>query len=157
MASLVLNSGVFHGALRGGLVQGRKHVLFARCSLLLLCQRVTGAAVLSFEAQNILAPQIRNRAVDDSSALRPLTEFPRNFRAELGVGRLAHQAQGLLDALFGDEAEEGWLFKLHRQPLPERAVKHRIARRVRKVGEDDGVLVGRRVRLVGVEQPTAHR
>jgi hypothetical protein len=47
------------------------------------------------------------------------------------------------------------LFKLHRQPLPERAVEHRIAGGVREVGEDNRVLLGQGVRAMRVELPAA--
>ena len=57
------------------------------------------------------------------------------------VRRLAHQAQRLLDALLGDEAEERRLFELYRQPLAKRPVEHRVAGRVREIGEDNRVLV----------------
>src|SRR5260370_38704111 len=71
------------------------------------------------------------------------------------MGWLAYQPQGLLGPLVRNEAEEGRLLKLQSQPLPERAVEHRVAGCVREVSEDDGVLVRHRVGLAGAEQPAA--
>ena len=46
----------------------------------------------------------------------------------------------LLDALVRDESEERGLFQLHRQPLPKRLVKDRIARLVLEIRQDNRVL-----------------
>src|SRR5207244_12904062 len=43
--------------------------------------------------------------------------------------------------LLGDEAEERRLFKLYRQTLAKRPIKHGVTRRVYEVGEDNCVLV----------------
>jgi hypothetical protein len=47
----------------------------------------------------------------------------------------------LLDALLGHKAKERRLFKLYGKALAQRAIKHRIAGRIREVREDNRVLV----------------
>ena len=113
-------------------------------------------AVDRLERQKVLRANLRNRTLEDGGAPRPLAEFPRNLRCEFCIRLLAHQLQGLLDLLVGDNAEEGRLFQLHGKPLPQRAVKNRVAGRVREIGEDDRVLVRQRVGLAGEKQPAAH-
>ncbi len=53
--------------------------------------------------------------------------------------------------LVRDESEERGLFQLHRQPLPKRLVKDRIARLVFEIGQDNGVLRGESWRPVKVK------
>ena len=77
-------------------------------------QRFTACAVDRFEGQQILRANLRNRAVEDGGAPRPLAEFPRNLRREFRIRRLAHHLQGLLDSLVRDKAQEGRLFQLYR-------------------------------------------
>ena len=60
------------------------------------------------------------------------------------VGRAAHQVKRLPHLAIGQNVEERRLSKLHRQRLLQRIVKDGIARRVVKVGQHDGVLLGQR-------------
>src|SRR5258708_3509664 len=53
--------------------------------------------------------------------------------------------------LVGDKAEKGRLFKLYRQPLAKRSVKHGVARLVDEIGEYNRVLIGEFWRPVEVE------
>jgi hypothetical protein len=73
---------------------------------------------------------------------RPLTEFSGNIRRELCIVRLAHQPQGLLDALLGDELEEWRLLELDRERLFQGIVKYSVPYRVGKVGQHNGVFLG---------------
>ena len=91
----------------GRLAERFQDSLFAVCGHLLLCQGITRAAIHCFEAQNILVSEAGNRAVEDGGALGPQAEVPGNVRGEPGVVASAHQAQGLLDTLLRDKAEEG--------------------------------------------------
>ncbi len=50
---------------------------------------------------------LRNRTVEDGGAPNSLAEFPRNRRCEFRIDWLAHQGEGLLDLLVGDDAQEG--------------------------------------------------
>ena len=75
---------------------------------------------------------------------------------DMARGSNAHQPQVLLYLLVVHDFQEGRLFELYGKPLPQRAIKHGVAGRVREVGEDDGVLVRQRVRLPGEKQPAAH-
>src|ERR1700751_519007 len=95
--------------------------------------------------------------VETDSDPRPLAEFSGDLRCELRIGRLVHEAEGLLDVLLRHEAKEWRLFELYRKALTEGAVEDRVTRRVCKIGEDNRVLLGQRVRLAGVQQPTTHR
>lgn len=47
----------------------------------------------------------------------------------------------MLDTRFGDEVEEGRLFKLYRQPLAKRPVKHGIAGGINEVGRHQRVFL----------------
>ena len=85
-----------------------------------------------------------------------LAELPCNVRREFCIGRLVHHlAEGLLDLLIRDDAQEGRLFQLYGKPLSQSTVEHRIAGRVGEVGEDDGVLVRERMSLAGKKKPGA--
>ena len=84
----------------------------AHGSLSLACASVLARdspvrTIHSVHDQNILRPNLRDRAV--STALLPV-RWQRSRAisgVSLRIGRLAHQAQGLLDALLGDEAKKG--------------------------------------------------
>jgi hypothetical protein len=54
-----------------------------------------------------LTAQAGYRAIEDRSALHPLAKVPDDLRSKARIGRLAHQPQHLLNALFGDKAEKG--------------------------------------------------
>ena len=61
----------------------------------------------------------------------------------------------MLDARLGDKAEEGRLFKLRGEPLAKCAVKNGITRRVGKVSENNGVLLGQGIGMARIVQPSA--
>ena len=125
----------------GNLTQGIQDVFFSCRLHLLLIEDVSGAAVLCAQPQYVLASETGNRAIQDGGASGSLADFPGDLRSQPRIRRLAHQTQRLLDTLVGDQAEERRLFQLYRQPLAKRSVKHRVAGRVREIGEDNGVLV----------------
>jgi hypothetical protein len=62
----------------------------------------------------------------------------------------------LADALVRNQTQEGRLFELYGKPLPQRVVKHTVARSVRKIGENNCVFVRESVFLAGVQQPAAY-
>ena len=47
-------------------------------------------AVDRFQSQKVLRANLRNRAIDNGGAARPLAEFSRNLRRELRIWLLAH-------------------------------------------------------------------
>ncbi len=74
--------------------------------------------------------------------MRALADFAGDFGSEMRVSGLAHEAEGLLDALFGNDAEERGLFELDGESLFEGVVEDGVAGGVGEVREDDGVLLG---------------
>src|ERR1700733_29081 len=64
-------------------------------------------AVNCFEGQKVWRANLCDRTVEDGGAPRPLAEFPRDRRSEFCVGWVAHQAEGMLNLLVRDDAEEG--------------------------------------------------
>src|SRR5262252_1556780 len=96
-------------------------------------QRFSAYTVDRLEGQKVLRANLRYRTIEDSGTACPLAEFPRNLRRELGIWLLAHHLHGLLDSLVRDNAQEGRLFQLHCKSLPQRAIKHRVARCIRKI------------------------
>jgi hypothetical protein len=61
----------------------------------------------------------------------------------------------LLDALFGDEAQEGGLLKLRGKSLAEGVVKNGIASLVDEVGDNDGVHLGQAMSAAGNVEPSS--
>ena len=64
------------------------------------------------------------------------------FLREPRIFGLAHQRQGLRDALIRNQAQKWRLLQLRRKSLPQRAVKNRIAGSVGEVGQNDRVFFG---------------
>ena len=75
-----------------------------------------------------------------------LADFAGQLAREPRVLGLRHQGQRLRHALIGEQVQKRRLLQLRRQPLPQRAVEHRIARGVREIGEHDGVFLGQAAR-----------
>ncbi len=70
-------------------------------------QRFAAYAVHSLQGQKVWRANLRYRTVENRGAARPLAEFPRNLRRELGIRLLVHHLQRLLYLLFRDNAQEG--------------------------------------------------
>ena len=119
------------------------------CRDFLLGEGFSAATVHRFETQDILAPKSCNRAVEHSRTPCPLTNLSGNVQRESHIRRLTHKPKRLLDALVRNETEERRLFELHGQPLPESPVEYRVARCVREIGQDNGVLLSQRMRIAG--------
>ncbi len=100
---------------------------------------VAGTAIHGAQLQNILFAEVGDGAIESGDTSDALAQVSGDLQCDAFVGRLAHQAQRLLDAALGDKAQERRLFKLHRQTLTQRIVEHRIVGAIGKVGEDDGV------------------
>ncbi len=109
---------------------------------LLLRNDISVRAIHGFDADNVFVVEAGDRAFEDGGALGALADFAGDFGSEVGVDRLTHQAECLLDALFGDDAEEGRLFELDGESLLKGVVEDGVAGGVGEVGEDDGVLLG---------------
>ena len=138
--------------LPGNLTQGIQDVFLSRRLHLLLIEDVAGAAVLCAQPQHVLASEAGNRAFQDGSAGGSLADFPGELRTSA-----AHPPAGPSDrSVFWMRSSETRLRKgdcseLYRQPLAKRPVKHRIARRVGEIGEDNRVLVRELRRAVQVD------
>jgi hypothetical protein len=57
----------------------------------------------------------------------------------------------MLDPILGDEAKERRLCKLHRQPLAKGSVKHRVARSIYEIRQDNCVFLREYWRMVKIE------
>ena len=126
----------------GGVVEGLEDFCFAFGADLLLGEDVAVGAVHGFEADDVGVVEAGDGAFEDGGALRAQADFAGNFGSDVCVGGLAHEAESLLDALFGDDAEEGRLFELDGEGLFESVVEDGVAGGVGEVGEDDGVGLG---------------
>ena len=62
----------------------------------------------------------------------------------------------MLDALLGDQAQEGRLLELGGKSLAEGVVKNGIAGFVGEVGENDGVRLGQAVSAAGIVEPASN-
>ena len=74
-------------------------------------------------------------------AVRWQTSRASSFVSRASLG-LRHQRQRLRDALIRNQAQKRRLLQLRRKPLPQRAVKNRIAGSVGEVGQNDRVFFG---------------
>ena len=74
-------------------------------------------------------------------AVRWQTSRVNSFVSRASLG-LAHERQGLRDALIRNQAQKRRLLQLRRKSLPQRAVKNGIAGGVGEVGQNDGVFFG---------------
>src|SRR5262249_1887707 len=132
--------------------QGIQDVIFSSRLRLLLIQDFTGTAVLREQRQHVLASETSDRPFHNRSASGPLADFPSGLRGEAYVRRLPHEEQGVMDALVGNQAEEGRLFKLYGQALAQRPIKYRVAGLVEEIGDDDAVFRGPRRWAMEVEE-----
>ena len=124
---------------------------------LLLVEEISGSAVLGAETEHVLAAEARNRSRDDRGASSPDAEVARNIVGQSRAGGLPHQLERLADAFLRHDAQKRRLLELHREPLAQRFVEHRVAGRVREIGEDDGVLVGQLRRTMQVHVAADNR
>ena len=74
--------------------------------------------------------------------MRSLADLSRELVGYARGGRLAHVLHRLLHLPIGENMQERRLRELCGKPLAQRAVKHRVARSIRKIGEHDGSLAG---------------
>ena len=93
----------------------------------------------SLDSQKVLRTNLGYRAVENGCAAGTLAYLPRKVRSQLRIWSLIHHLEGLLDLFVRDNAQEGRLFQLHGQPLPERSIEDRVASRVREISKNDGV------------------
>ena len=70
-------------------------------------QRFPAYAVGRLEGEKVLRTNLRNRPVENGGAPGSLAKFLRDRWCEFCFGWLAHQAEGLLDLVIGDNAQEG--------------------------------------------------
>ena len=123
----------------GGPVECLQDVGFSFGTHLLLREDVSVRAIHGFDADDIFVVEAGDGAFEDGGALCALADFAGDFGSEMSVSRLAHQAERLLDALFGDDAQEGRLFELDGESLFESVVEDGVTGGVGEVGEDEGV------------------
>jgi hypothetical protein len=107
-------------------------------------QDVSTAAVFCAQPQHILTSEARNRTFYDGGAPGSRADFLGCLQVDTRIGWPVHHPERLLHALFGDDAPEGRLLKLHRQALAKRAVKHRVAGRIGEVGKHKRIGFGER-------------
>src|SRR5260370_14169677 len=122
--------------LAGNLAQSIKDILSPGRVCLLLVQDIAGIASLRLQTQNILASKASDRTRENRGAPGSLTDFPRDFRSQPRILRLAHESQRFLDLLVPNQTEERRLLKLHGQSLAEGVVEDWVARLVIKIRED---------------------
>ncbi len=72
--------------------------------------------------------------------------------AKAGVRRAAHEAQGVVDAGFGQQVEIGRLLELDRERLLQGSIENGIAGCVNEVGENHSIFLGERVGSTGAEE-----
>src|ERR1700739_1538133 len=99
-----------------------------------------------------MVAESRDGTLQHGGAGGALTDFARELRSQTRIGRLAHHAQRLLDAVLWNKAQEWRLFKLHGQTLPQCAVENGIAGGICEVREDEGVLVRQSWRAVKIKE-----
>ena len=95
----------------GDLTQGIQDVFFLGRLHLLFIEDVSGAAVLGAQPQRRTGFRGWQSSLPGRRRCRFARRFPGELRSQPRIRRLAHQTQRLLDALVGDEAEEGRLFQ----------------------------------------------
>src|SRR5215469_13880584 len=78
------------------------------------------------EDQAVFRADLRNGAMQDSSAVGSLANLLRDLRSKAGVGRLVHLSQRLLNTLLGDDGEEWRLSELGFETLAKRPIEHGI-------------------------------
>jgi hypothetical protein len=59
------------------------------------------------------------------------------------IRRACHLPQRLANLCLGKDVQEGRLAQVHGEGLLERVVEYRVARRIGKVSQDDGVFLGK--------------
>jgi hypothetical protein len=96
------------------------------------------------EPEDVRAAEARDGPVDDSGAAGADTDVASHLVGQPRGGRLAHLLQRPSNSIVGRDAEEGRLSELDRQALTQRLVEHRIARRIREVGQHQHILVRQR-------------
>ena len=142
---------------RGELAEDVQHVFLPRRRELLLVEEISGSAVFGAETEHVLRAEARNRSRDDRRAAGTDAEVARDIAGQSRAGGLPHQLERLADAFRRHDAQKRRLLELHGEPLAQRLVEHRVAGRVREIGEDDGVLVGQLRRAMQVHVAADNR
>ena len=130
---------------RGGGSDGREHLFLAGRRHLLARQDVTRLAVLGRQRDGEAGAELGDVAEHDRLDPLALADLARDAGGDRRVRRPAHERQRLAHALVRDDVEEGRFLELERERLLERAVEHRVARRVAEVGDQDLVALGERL------------
>ncbi len=104
-----------------------QNVFLFRNLHLLLIENAVRAASPGAKAQKILAANAIHAPLEDRGAGQTLAYLPRQLRSQTRLRWLAHQPQGLLNAVIRDEAQKWRLLKLHREALTQGTVEYRVA------------------------------
>src|SRR5215217_2088630 len=80
-----------------------------------------------------------------------LTDLPADVASDSIVRRPAHEAQCFAYSLLWKQVQERGLSEMHRERLPESAVKHRLAGCVDEISNQYSVTLGKRMRIAVVE------
>jgi hypothetical protein len=128
--------------LAGYLSQRIQNVFFPGSLHLLIGDDLPGIAVSGTQSQDILAAQCCNRSLQDGAASScTLADLPRQLRSNPDIGRLTHKVKSMMNTFLRDK-NNGWrLLQLHRQPLPQGFIEHRIARGIREVRDQNRALL----------------
>jgi hypothetical protein len=85
-----------------------------------------------------------------------LRDFARHLTSDPFVRRPVHQAQHVADSIVREHLDERRLLQRDGQRHLQRAIEHRLARRVHEVREQDRVLLGQRIRAPSAERREEH-
>src|SRR4029077_7151680 len=127
---------------RGDLVKRLQHAFPAGSLALFFGERIAGVAVHGFKSDDILGAQAGNGSFEESFGPGAQANFAGDGRGNLVSGGAAHELKGLAKAAFGKNVDEGRLAQVYGQRLLQGIVENRLAGRVVKIGEDDGILFG---------------
>ena len=137
--------------------QRLQHVVLVRRLNLRFLDRVAGPAVGRVERDHVARAELGDRAAEHRFARGALTQVAGDVARQLVVGPPAHEAQRALHALLRQHADVRRLPQLHVERLLQRVVEHRLARRVREVGDHDGVALAEGARAGRVEENAGDR
>ena len=113
----------------GDLAEGSQNIFFSRGLCLLLVEDVFAAAALRTQPQDVLVSQACNGALQHGSASGTFTNLASHLGRKRRIGRtLPINPSGVPDSLIRNKTQKRRLLQLHGHALPQRSVKHRIAR-----------------------------
>src|ERR1700693_4345961 len=128
-----------HGC--GGGSQRVQHVLFVARLNLFPSQRRATLAGDCLERDDVVLTQALDRAVYRSRNSFSHADVMRDLVCDANSGRQTHRWAVVLELVGVHDFQKGRLLKLDGESLAQRPVKHRVARRVREISEDDSVFV----------------